>query len=174
MDFQKNLKMEKLLNDFSIGLFFWQLILFVALLWLLKKYAWNFILVSVKEREEKIKEGIEAADKAKEMMRQMKEDNEALLAEARQERDGIIKSAREAKEKMIADAKDKASEEADKLIKNAQEAIKAEKAAAMNEIKTHVAELSVQIAEKILKNELAADGKQQELIDSAMKDANLN
>lgn len=166
--------MENLLNDFSVGLFFWQVILFVALLWLLKKYAWNFILVSVREREDKIKEGIEAADKAKEMMRQMKEDNEALLAEARQERDTIIKSAREAKEKMISDAKAKANEEGDKIIKNAQEAIKAEKAAAMSDIRKHVAELSVEIAEKILKNELSSNAKQEELIDSAMKDANLN
>lgn len=166
--------MENLLNDFSVGLFFWQLILFIALLWLLKKYAWNFILVSVREREDKIKEGLEAADKAKEMMRQMKEDNEALLAEARQERDGIIKSAREAKEKMISDAKSKANEEGDKIIKNAQEAIKAEKAAAMSDIRKHVAELSVEIAEKILKNELSSNAKQEELIDSAIKDAKLN
>lgn len=166
--------MENLLNDFSVGLFFWQLILFIALLWLLKKYAWNFILVSVKAREDKIKEGLEAADKAKEMMRQMKEDNEALLAEARKERESIIKSARDAKEQMIADAKDKAAEEADKMIRNAKESIKAEKAAAMNEIKEHVTSLSVEIAEKILKNELANDAKQKDLIASAIKDANLN
>lgn len=166
--------MENLLNDFSVGLFFWQLILFIALLWLLKKYAWNFILVSVKAREDKIREGLEAADKAKEMMRQMKEENQALLAEARKERETIIKSARDAKDQMIADAKDKAAEEADKMIRNAKESIKAEKAAAMNEIKEHVTKLSVEIAEKILKNELANDAKQKDLIASAIKDANLN
>ena len=166
--------MEKLLNDFSVGLFFWQALLFLVLLFLLKKYAWKPILVSVREREEKIQEGIESADKAKEMMRELKEDNEKLLAEARLEREGIIKAARDAKDKMINDAKAKAQEEADKVIKSAQDAIKAEKAAAMNEIKSHVAELSVSIAEKILKNELAADGKQKELIESAMNDAKLN
>lgn len=166
--------MEKLLNDFSVGLFFWQTLIFIILVLLLKKYAWNAILVSVREREEKIQEGIEAADKAKEMMRELREDNEKLLAEARLERDGIIKAAREAKEKMISEAKAKASEEADKVIKSAQETIKAEKSAAMNEIRTHVAELSVSIAEKILKNEIAADGKQKELIESAMNDAKLN
>ncbi|KAA3649490.1 MAG: ATP synthase F0 subunit B [Bacteroidetes bacterium] len=166
--------MEKLLNDFSVGLFFWQMIVFLVLLFLLKKYAWTAILVSVKAREDKIKEGLEAADKAKEMMRQMKEDNEELLAKARLEREGIIKAAREAKDKMISDAKLKASEEADKVIKSAQEAIKAEKNAAMNEIKTHVAELSISIAEKILKKELAADGKQNELIEAAMNESKLN
>lgn len=166
--------MEKLLSDFSVGLFFWQALLFLVLLFLLKKYAWKPILVSVREREEKIQEGIESADKAKEMMRELKEDNEKLLAEARLEREGIIKAARDAKDKMINDAKAKAQEEADKVIKSAQDTIKAEKAAAMNEIKSHVAELSVSIAEKILKNELAADGKQKELIESAMNDAKLN
>ena len=166
--------MEKLLNDFSVGLFFWQMLLFIVLLFLLKKYAWDAILISVREREEKIQEGIEAADKAKEMMRELKEDNEKLLAEARLEREGIIKAAREAKDKMINEAKAKAQEEADKVIKSAQDAIKAEKASAMNEIKAHVAELSVSIAEKILKNELASDAKQKELIESAMNDAKLN
>lgn len=166
--------MEKLLNDFSVGLFFWQVLLFLVLLFLLKKYAWKPILVSVREREEKIKEGLESADKSKEMMRELREDNEKLLAEARIERDGIIKAAREAKEKMISEAKAKANEEADKVIKSAQETIKAEKSAAMNEIKIHVAELSVSIAEKILKNEIAADGKQKELIESAINDAKLN
>lgn len=166
--------MEKLLSDFSVGLFFWQVLLFLVLLFLLKKYAWKPILVSVREREEKIKEGLESADKSKEMMRELREDNEKLLAEARIERDGIIKAAREAKEKMISEAKAKANEEADKVIKSAQETIKAEKSAAMNEIKIHVAELSVSIAEKILKNEIAADGKQKELIESAINDAKLN
>lgn len=166
--------MENLLNDFSVGLFFWQLILFLVLLFLLKKYAWDFILVSVKTREEKIQEGLEAADKAKEMLRQMKSDNEALLAEARKERENIMKSAREAKDKMIAEAKGQANEEADKIINNAKEAIKSEKAAAMTEIKTLVTELSLQIAEKILKDELASADKQKELIESVIKEANLN
>ncbi len=166
--------MEKLLSEFSVGLFFWQTILFLVLLFLLKRYAWDFILVSVKTREEKIQEGLESAEKAKEMMRQMKNDNEALLAEARKERDEIIKSAREAKEQMIGDAKQKANEEGDKIIKSAQAAIAAEKAAALSEIKSHVAELSVQIAEKILKDELKANDKQNDLIETAIKDANLN
>ena len=108
--------MEKLLDQFSVGLFFWQTILFLALLFLLKKYAWKPILTSVKNREDAIKEGLESAEKAKEQMRQLKEDNKALLAEARAEKAEIIKSAREAKEQMINDAKTKAKEEADKLI----------------------------------------------------------
>lgn len=166
--------MEKLLESFSVGLFFWQLILFLLLLFLLKKYAWGFILQSVKQREDTIKEGLEAAEKSKDLMKQMQADNEALLAEARKERDEIIKSAREAKEKMIADAKEKANEEGQKIIESAKTTIKAEKTAAISEIKTHIATLSVQVAEKILKSEVASNDKQDELIDVAMKDANLN
>lgn len=165
--------MEKLLEKFEVGLFFWQTLLFLALLFLLKKYAWKPILTSVKNREDAIKEGLESAEKAKEQMRQLKEENKALLAEARAEKDEIIKSAREAKEQMISDAKDKAKEEGDKMIASAKEVIRAERAAAVNELKSQVAELSISIAEKVIKNELSAD-KQKDLIASAMKDAELN
>lgn len=166
--------MEKLLEKFEVGLFFWQLLLFLVLLFLLRKYAWKPILTSVINREESIKEGLEAAEQAKEQMRQLKEDNKALLAEARMERDQIIKDAREAKEKMIADAKEKAQEEGAKMIESAKEVIRAERAAAVNDLKSQVAELSVQIAEKVIKNEVSSDEKQKELISSALKDANLN
>jgi len=96
--------MEKLLSEFSVGLFFWQLILYLLLLFLLKRFAWNHILTSVKNREDSIKEGLESAEEAKEQMRQLKKDNQELLAEARKEKEEIIKSAREAKDQMIADA----------------------------------------------------------------------
>lgn len=166
--------MDKLLDQFSVGLFFWQAIVFIVLLILLRKYAWTPILNSVKNREETIKEGLESAAKAKEQMRQLKEDNKALLAEARMERDQIIKDAREAKDKMIADAKEKAQEEGAKIIEAAKEVIKTERAAAVSELKAQVAELSVQIAEKVIKSEISTDAKQEELISSAMANAKLN
>ena len=145
--------MEKLLEKFEVGLFFWQLILFLALLFLLRKYAWKPILTSVINREESIKEGLEAAEEAKEQMRQLKEDNKELLAEARMERDQIVKEAREAKDKMISDAKETAKAEGAKMIEAAKTAIQAERNAAVNELKGQVAELSVEIAEKILKRD---------------------
>tara|TARA_R110000868_G_scaffold71505_3_gene209366 strand:- start:132 stop:635 length:504 start_codon:yes stop_codon:yes gene_type:complete len=167
--------MEKLLDSFSVGLFFWQTILFLALLFLLKKYAWKPILTAVKKREDSIREGLESAEKAKEQMIQLQEDNKALLNEARLEREEIIKSAREAKEKMLQESKDKAKEEGDKMIAAAKETIKAERNAAVQAIKNQVAELSLQIAEKMLKSELDSNKlKQEELISSALKDANLN
>ena len=166
--------MEKLLEKFEVGLFFWQLILFLALLFLLRKYAWKPILTSVINREESIKEGLEAAEEAKEQMRQLKEDNKALLAEARMERDQIVKEAREAKDKMISDAKETAKAEGAKMIEAAKTAIQAERNAAVNELKGQVAELSVEISEKILKSEISSDTKQQEIISAAMQNAKLN
>ena len=166
--------MEKLLEKFEVGLFFWQLILFLALLFLLRKYDWKPILTSVINREESIKEGLEAAEEAKEQMRQLKEDNKALLAEARMERDQIVKEAREAKDKMISDAKETAKAEGAKMIEAAKTAIQAERNAAVNELKGQVAELSVEIAEKILKSEISSDTKQQEIISAAMQNAKLN
>lgn len=166
--------MDKLLEQFSVGLFFWQLILFLALLFLLRKYAWKPILTSVINREESIKEGLEAAEKAKDQMRQLKEDNKALLAEARFEREQIIKDAREAKDKMISEAKEKAQEEGAKIIESAKEAIRSERMAAVKELKSQVASLSVEIAEKIIKSEISTDAKQEELISSALANAKLN
>lgn len=166
--------MEKLLESFSVGLFFWQLILFLVLLFLLRKYAWKPILTSVINREESIKEGLESAEKAKEQMRQLKEDNKALLAEARLEREQIVKEAREAKDKMISEAKDKAKEEGAKMIEAAKAVIQAERNAAVNELKSQVAELSIEIAEKIIKSEISSDAKQQEIISAAMQNAKLN
>lgn len=166
--------MEKLLDSFSVGLFFWQLILFLVLLFLLRKYAWKPILTSVINREESIKEGLESAEKAKEQMRQLKEDNKALLAEARLEREQIVKEAREAKDKMISEAKDKAKEEGAKMIEAAKAAIQAERNAAVNELKSQVAKLSIEIAEKIIKSEISSNAKQQEIISAAMQNAKLN
>ena len=166
--------MEKLLDQFSVGLFFWQAIIFLVLLFLLRKYAWKPILTSVINREESIKEGLESAEKAKEQMRQLKEDNKALLAEARLERDQIVKDAREAKDKMIANAKETAKAEGAKMIEAAKAVIQAERTAAVNDLKSQVAELSVSIAEKVIKNEVSSDAKQQEIISAAMQSANLN
>lgn len=166
--------MDKLLEQFSVGLFFWQLVIFLVLLFLLRKYAWKPILTSVINREESIKEGLESAELAKEQMRQLKEDNKALLAEARLERDQIVKEAREAKDNMISEAKDKAKEEGAKMIEAAKSAIQAERAAAVTELKNQVAELSIQIAEKVIKSEISSDAKQQEIISAAMLNAKLN
>ena len=166
--------MEKLLEQFSFGLFFWQILIFVGLILLLRKFAWGPILKAVNDREEGIKDALDSAEKAKLEMANLKADNEKLLQEARNERDSMMKEARDIKAKMISDAKEEAQAEANKMITQAQTAIESEKKAAMSELKSHVAELSVQIAEKVVKQELSTDKKQLELVDSMLADAKLN
>ena len=158
----------------SIGTVIWTTIAFLVVVFILAKFAWKPILKSIRAREESIEEALEAAEAAKEQMKNLKANNEKLLAEARQEREAIIKSARETKDKIIAEAKEKAKEEGDKMIKNAEAAIKAEKASAINELKSLVGELSIEIAEKILKQELSSKDKQSALIEDAIKNSKLN
>ncbi|WP_271855362.1 F0F1 ATP synthase subunit B [Patiriisocius marinus] len=166
--------MEKLINEFSFGLFFWQLLMFVLLVILLRKFAWKPILSAIEGREEGIKDALDAAEKAKLEMANLNADNERLLQEARAERETMMKEAREIKAKMIADAKEEAQAEANKTIANAQAAIESEKKAAVAELKSTVATLSVDIAEKMVKSELSNKDKQLELVNSMLNDAKLN
>ena len=108
--------MEKLISEFSIGLFFWQTIIFILLIFLLKKYAWKPILDAVNEREEGIKNALLSAEKAKEEMASLQSDNEETLKKARAERDSLLKEAREIKQQLIDDAKNEAQSEAKKII----------------------------------------------------------
>jgi len=125
--------MEKLINEFSVGLFFWQAVVFILLLFLLRKFAWTPILNAVNEREQGIKDALDAAEKAKLEMANLQADNEKLLQEARVEREAMMKEAREIKASMIAGAKDEAQAEASKAIASAQASIQAEKKAAQRE-----------------------------------------
>lgn len=165
--------MEKLLDQFSFGLFFWQLFLFVGLVLLLRKVAWRPILKAVSDREEGIKSALNAAEEARKEMQDLQADNDKLLKEARAERDALMKEAREIKDKMIADAKEEANEVAAKLIKNAEASIEQEKQAALSELKHQVAELSIGIAETVVKKELAAKDEQLKLVEGLLKDVTL-
>lgn len=166
--------MEKLIEQFSFGLFFWQLLLFVGLVLLLKKFAWKPILDAVEKREEGIKGALESAEKARLEMQNLQADNQKLLKEARAEREDMLKEAREIKNKMIEDAKGEAQEQANKMIAQATAAIESEKKAAMAELKGQVAGLSLEIAEKIVRRELSGKGKQEELVESMLSEAKLN
>ena len=166
--------MEKLINDFSFGLFFWQILIFVLLIILLKKFAWKPILDSVNTREQGIKDALASAEAARKEMQNLQADNQRILQEARMERDAMIKDAREIKEKMIADAKAEAQAEGAKMIAQAKAAIEGEKNAAMAEVKAQVAGLSLEIAEKILKNELSNKDTQTAMIEKMLNDVTLN
>ena len=166
--------MDKLINDFSYGLFFWQAIILVILIVLLAKFAWKPILAALAAREEGISNALLAAENAKKEMQNLKSDNEKLLAEARAERDLMIKEAREIKEKMIADAKSEAQAQGEKMIEAAKASIESEKNAAMAELKNQVSSLSLEIAETLLKEELSNKEAQTKLVEKMLGDAKLN
>ena len=166
--------MEKLINEFSIGLFFWQLVLFIGLVLLLRKFAWKPILDSVNDREEGIKNALDSAEKAKLEMQNLQADNQKLLKEARAERETMLKEARDIKNKMIEDAKGEAQTQANKMIAQAQAAIESEKTAAMAELKNHVAGLSLEIAEKVVRTELSNKDKQLQLVETMLAEKSLN
>ena len=165
--------MEKLIEEFSIGLFFWQTIIFVILIFLLKKFAWSPILKAVNDREQGIKDALDSAEAAKKEMQSLQADNEKIMKEARAERDSLLKEARDLKNSMISQAKDEAKSEAQKIIESANEAILNEKNAAVSDIKKQVASLSIEIAEKLLKEKLSDDNKQMKIVEDLIKDVKL-
>jgi F-type H+-transporting ATPase subunit b len=165
--------MEKLINDFQFGLFFWQLVLFGLLLLLLKKFAWKPILDALNDREEGIKNALDEADKARQEMIDLKSSNEKILKEARAERDNLLKDARDIKNNMIAEAKDEAKSQANKIIEQAKATIENEKQAAIMHLKNQVAELSIGIAEKVISEELSNKDKHVELIEKMLDEATL-
>jgi F-type H+-transporting ATPase subunit b len=166
--------MGKLLDDFSFGLFIWQVVIFVGLIFLLKKFAWKPILDAVNEREDGIKNALLSAENARKEMQNLQASNERILQEARLERDGLLKDAREIKEKMIADAKEEAQTQGLRMIEQAKASIESEKNAAMAELKSHVSSLSLEIAEKLLKDELSNKESQMKLVEKMLGDVKLN
>ena len=157
----------------GFGLVFWTMITFLILLLILRKFAWKPILDSVSQREEGIKDALASAEEAKKEMQNLQANNEKLLKEARAERDAMMKEAREIKDKMIADAKEEAKDVAAKLIQNAQASIEQEKQAALSELKHQVAELSIGIAETVVKKELSAKKDQLKLVEDLLSDVTL-
>jgi len=166
--------MDKLINDFSFGLFFWVAIIFVILIVLMRKFAWKPILEALNAREEGISNALEAAANAKKELEALNADNERILKEARAERDTMLKDAREIKEKILADAKEEATEQSDIIISNAKEAIAIEKQAALAELKSQIAGISISIAKKVINSELASEETQLELVEKSLKEVTLN
>lgn len=158
----------------ELGLIVWTTLVFCILFFLLAKFAWKPILKAVKDRESSIEDALNAAEEATKKMEALKSDNEALLNKARAERDEMLKEAREVKDKIIAEAKTNANIESEKIIAAAKESINLEKLAAITELKNQVASLSIEIAEKILKDELSSADKQKAMIENVVKDINLN
>ncbi len=158
----------------EIGLFFWHTIVFLVLIFIMAKFAWKPILKAVNERENSINDALASAEEARKEMQNLRADNEKLLQEARIERDAILKEAREIKEKVINDAAFEAQAKADKIVAQAQITIQNEKNAAVAEIKNQVATLSIEIAEKVMREELSSKEKQERLVERMLDDVTLN
>ena len=157
----------------SIGLIFWTSIVFLTLLVLLGKFAWKPIVKALRDRENTISEALNAAEEAKEQMKELTATNEKLLAEARAEKDALLKESQIVAAKIVDEAKGKASKEARLIIEKAQAAIQQEKKAAIADIKLKAAELSINIAEKILKAELKDRATGEKLVADYIKEADL-
>jgi|TARA_B100001094_G_scaffold130495_1_gene126321 F-type H+-transporting ATPase subunit b len=165
--------MEKLISEFSLGLFFWQTLIFVGLIFLLKKYAWKPILSAVNEREASIKDALEAAKEARSEMESLQSDNQRILKEARAQKETLLKEARTIRSEMINTAKVEAQSEANKILSQAQEAIQNEKRTAVNELKDHVSSIALDIATKVLQNELESKDKQMQLVSKLLQDSDM-
>ena len=158
----------------DLGLHFWTGLVFVLLLVILTKFIWKPILTSVNAREQKISDALELAEKTKAEMHALQAQNENLLKEARAERDAIVKDAKEIATRMIEDAKVTTKTEQEKIVAAARATIASEKTAAIAELKTQVAAISLEIAEKIIRGELSSDEKQKALAEKMAGDINLN
>lgn len=156
------------------GLLFWQSVVFIALFLFLTKFAWKPIIGALNEREESIRQALESAEKAKAEMAALQAGNEKLLKEAREERDKIVRDAREAANRLIDQAQSEARKSADKLIEDAKAVIITEKQAALREVKSQVALFSIEIAEKLLKKNLASDKAQKDMVEEFIKEIKLN
>jgi F-type H+-transporting ATPase subunit b len=164
--------MDLLLPEF--GLVIYQSIAFLLLMFLLAKFAWKPVLASIKEREQNIDEALNKAELAKQEMARLTAQNEELMKEARAERDLILKEAKTLKDSIVNEAKTQAHNEGAKLIEKAKIEIENQKKAALAELKNQVSTLSLDIAERVLRNQLQDKAKQEDLVANLLKDVELN
>jgi F-type H+-transporting ATPase subunit b len=158
----------------KLGLFFWALLIFLILVALLKKYAWKPIMVAIKDREEGIQKSIDEAKKVREEMANLISENEALLSQARKEREDMLKEARAMGEEIVAKSRRDAEVEYKRMVEKALEDIRSEKMRALTDVKNQLANLSIEVAEKVLRQELANSQVQQQIVEKYISDMNLN
>ena len=158
----------------STGLLFWMLVGFGILFFILAKFAWPIVMNAINSREEKIESQLAEAERVRNDMKNLKSEHQALLVQAKEERDQILADARKIREKLYEETKETANREAQAIIAEAKNAIHYEKMKAMTDIKNEIANMSIEIAEKILRQELSEKDKQEELVNNLLKDINLN
>lgn len=158
----------------GLGYLFWMTAVFLILLFLLKKFAWKPVFGAINQRNNAIDKAMLAAEEARAEVAQMKADNERIIQEAKLQKEAILKEAKEASDKIVAASKDKATEEANRILAEAQKRILQERQAAVQDMKTQVAEHAVGIAEKILKNQMQEASVQDGYLTKLVKDIELN
>jgi F-type H+-transporting ATPase subunit b len=158
----------------ELGLFFWTLIAFLAVFFILRKFAWKPILSTLGEREKGIADAIAIAERVKGEMSQLKSENEKLMVQAREERTMMLKEAKEIKDRIINEAKDQAKIEANKIFTDAQQQIQQQKMAALTEVKNEIGTLAIEVAGKILRKQLSATEGQEAYMKMLSEDIKLN
>jgi len=158
----------------DLGLLIWMLISFSVVVYILAKFAWKPILSALRQRERSISKSLEAAQRAKDEMAKIEFGNEKITQLAKTERENLLKEAKEIKNNIIEEAKKTAKQEAKKIVEEARQSVEGEKNQAINEIKNQIASLSVDIAEKIIKQNLGDESTQKSLVDDLIKDIDLN
>ncbi len=164
--------MELLTPD--LGLLFWQVIIFGITFFLLRKFAWGPITASLKEREDSIQGALDLAEKTRGEMTKLKSENEQILAQARAERETILRGAKETADRIIAESRDKAVAEGQRMLEQAREAMQNERQALVASMKKEVVNLSIEVAEKVLRRELADKTAQEKLVQDLVATSSLN
>lgn len=154
----------------GIGLVFWMLLAFVIVLLVLRKFAWPAIMQALKEREQHIEEALHAADIAREEMKKLKIDNEELLRKAKEERELIMADAKKVRDKLLEEARQKGTEEAERIVASARERMENERMAAITEMKNQIAEISIEVAERILRETIQTPKDHQSFIDKVLRE----
>lgn len=158
----------------GLGLIIWMTIAFAIVFFILAKFVWPVILKGLKEREQAIDDALKTAERTHEEMRQLQFSNELLLNQAKDERDALLRDARIMRDSIVDEAKNKAVSEAERIIESAKQTIEFEKLAAITELKNQIALLSIEIAAKVLEEELKTPNLHEQLIERELKNMKLN
>ena len=158
----------------EVGLLTWQLVIFGSTFLILSIFAWKPILAGLKERENSIQGALDLAEKTRGEMTKLKSENEQILAQARNERDTILRSAKETADRVVAESRDKAVAEGQRMLEQAREAMQNERQALVASMKKEVVNLSIEVAEKVLRRELADKTSQEKLVQELVSSSRLN
>ena len=157
----------------DLGLLLWTLLAFLVVFYILKKFAWPAIIKGLNDREQNIATSIASAEKVKLEMAQLKNDNDALLVKAREERALLLKEAKETKDRIISEAREEAKVQASKIVADAQVTINNQKMAAITDLKNQFGKLVIDVSEKILRRELSSKAEQESYITQLANEADL-